>query len=93
MNNSKYIGVAATIVSFISAFPQLKHVHKTKNISSLSMSSEILSLIASILWLIFNIMQKDPISTLSSAMNTIFVSYFIYEISIQKANKPSFLTD
>ena len=93
MDNSKYIGVAATITSFISAFPQLKHVHETKNITSLSLSSEILSLIASMLWLIFNIMQKDPISALSSAVNIIFISYFIYEIFIQKANKPSFLTD
>ena len=93
MIDSKYIGISATILSFISVFPQLKHIHETKNISSLSMTSEILSLLASLLWLFFNIMQKDPISAVSSAANVIFVLYFIYEIFIQKANKPSFLVD
>lgn len=93
MINSKYVGLSATVVSFLSAFPQLKQVNETKNVSSLSMSSKILSLIASVLWLIFSIMQKDHISAMSSVMNIIFISYFIYEIFIQKANKPSFLTD
>ena len=92
MIDSKYIGILATIISFISVFPQLKHVNETKNVSSLSFPSEILSLISSILWVIFYAMNKDPISTLSSAANIIFVLYFIYEIFIQKANKSSFLT-
>jgi len=93
MIDSKYVGISATIISFISVFPQLKHVHKTKNVSSLSMSSEILSLLASLLWLIFNIMKKDHISAVSSAANVIFVLYFIYEIFTQKTNKSSFFTD
>ena len=92
MINSKYIGISATILSFISVFPQLIHVHKTKNVSSLTLTSEVLALLGSLLWLIFYITQKDSISALSSTANIIFISYFIYEIFMQKTNKASLLT-
>ena len=77
MKSSKYIGLSALFLGLVALYPEFKKISKTKNVESYSKKALMLSVIGSLLWLTFHVVEKQPINALSVVFYLIMDIYTI----------------
>jgi len=79
MKSSKYIGLSALFLGLVALYPEFKKISKTKNVESYSKKALMLSVIGSLLWLTFHVVEKQPINALAVVF---YLVMDIYTISL-----------
>jgi uncharacterized protein with PQ loop repeat len=79
MKSSKYIGLSALFLGLVALYPEFKKISKTKNVKSYSKKALWLSVIGSLLWLTFHVIEKQPINALAVIF---YLAMDIYTISL-----------
>jgi uncharacterized protein with PQ loop repeat len=79
MKSSKYIGLSALFLGLIALYPEFKKLSRTKDVKSYSKNAVLLSIIGGLLWLIFHVIENQPINAIAVIL---YLVMDIYTISL-----------